>query len=112
MLRLGCHYWAMIWIVEAALNLVASAASDEVVGRAMRRGRQRRGEPEPEHEELTLHEVKKEWLWTTGLVLILCAGLAAVDSWSPWFSWSLAAVGLATLVIGLVVRRRLDERGE
>ena len=100
----------MIWIVEAAIDLVTSAASDEVARRAMRRARQRRGEPEP--EEPTFEQAKKDLLWMAGLVLMAGAVLAALDSWSPWFSWSLAAVGLSTFVVGLVVRRRLVQRGD
>ena len=100
----------MIWIVEAAIDVVANAAGDEVARRAMRRARQRRGEPEP--EERTFEQAKKDLLWIAGFVLMNCAGLAALDSWSPWFSWSLAAVGLSTFVVGLVVRRRLVQRGD
>jgi heme O synthase-like polyprenyltransferase len=96
----------MIWIVEAAIDLVASMVTEEAIDRKMRRRRRRRGEPEP--AERTLKETKKEMLWSTGLAILLCAGLAATNSWSPWFSGSLVAAGLATFIVGLVVRRRMS----
>jgi hypothetical protein len=100
----------MIWIVEAVLNIVTNAAGDEVVDRAMRRRRKRRGEPEP--EDRRAEEGKKELLWFAGFGLMCGAALAALDSWPLWFNCSLAAIGLATFIFGLVVRRRMVQRDE
>jgi fatty acid desaturase len=101
----------MIWILEAAIDLVtgtaASAAGQGIADRTARRERRRNGLPEPEAQPVSGREILRDLIWTVGLVVMGCGGLAALDGGPAWMIWGLVGVGLATFIAGILLHRRL-----